>query len=378
MVAMSTSPPRRWRRAVIVIAVAAMAISGCSDSGGDTAADRGPDPVDSGPGQIDTGPGQVDSAPARADSGGCLVPSSIKRLKGSLVSLVNGIAILKKATNSYVLPTAAERTTFRLALTRVLRCQQLADAASSLAGIGMELLLHTDTGGGESLLVRENSSGALRGRPLVAINPTATRGYVMQAPHAGHESYTRREAATLYLGSGAIALMVTGAHRCSSNSPTTCSGNSSLCTGTLEAYRISDAAHSVTGLFHIAHEVIASERPGSVSISLHGMAKKTTDPNLIISDGTTATAASTTLLRRLAAKLRTARGAADVETCNSSSGWTRLCGTTNVQGRYINGSSAACTVAPSKASGRFLHIEQSLSFRSAFDPLLKALIAVWP
>ena len=39
-------------------------------------------------------------------------------------------------------------------------------------------------------------------------------------------------------------------------------------------------------------------------------------------------------------------------------GWTKLTGTTNTQGRLINGVSSPCNTSASTANGRFLHVEQ--------------------
>ena len=40
-----------------------------------------------------------------------------------------------------------------------------------------------------------------------------------------------------------------------------------------------------------------------------------------------------------------------------------LCATTNVQGRYTNGSADECTVGTTSLSNRFLHVEQAASLR---------------
>ena len=42
-------------------------------------------------------------------------------------------------------------------------------------------------------------------------------------------------------------------------------------------------------------------------------------------------------------------------------GWTRLLGTTNMQGRYINGVASPCNTSSSSTTGRFLHVEQAYS-----------------
>ncbi len=53
----------------------------------------------------------------------------------------------------------------------------------------------------------------------------------------------------------------------------------------------------------------------------------------------------------------------------------RLCGTTNVQGRHLNGASQPCTEAAASASGRFIHLEQSAAVRAQAELVIAALAA---
>jgi hypothetical protein len=71
-----------------------------------------------------------------------------------------------------------------------------------------------------------------------------------------------------------------------------------------------------------------------------------------------------------------------VTTCNAYDGALveeRLCGTTNVQGRDLNGEDLdVCSEAPSRASERFLHLEQSLSVRARWPAVIDALDRIVP
>ena len=99
-------------------------------------------------------------------------------------------------------------------------------------------------------------------------------------------------------------------------------------------------------------------------MQLHGFARQSSDPLAIVSDGTDAPAAATHRSRALAAALADLTGDA-VRSCNDPDAVPRLCGTTNVQGRMLNGSPDACGTAAAEGSGRFLHVEQALDLRDA-------------
>ncbi|MCP4501395.1 MAG: hypothetical protein GY822_15660 [Deltaproteobacteria bacterium] len=71
----------------------------------------------------------------------------------------------------------------------------------------------------------------------------------------------------------------------------------------------------------------------------------------------------------LAASLVEGLPGAPVTTCNdleNAPHEVRLCGTTNVQGRHLNYVVSSCTSGSTNASGRFIHIEQSLSLREDY------------
>ena len=71
-------------------------------------------------------------------------------------------------------------------------------------------------------------------------------------------------------------------------------------------------------------------------------------------------------------------------TCNASDDVRadqHLCGTTNVQGRVLNGSAQACTEPAGTASDRFIHLEQNLSIReseTARQSVVEAVGAILP
>ena len=60
-----------------------------------------------------------------------------------------------------------------------------------------------------------------------------------------------------------------------------------------------------------------------------------------------------------------------VVSCNHppdrSFGYRRLCGTTNVQGRAVNGDDDVCRRSVQQGAGRFIHVEHASSFRKRFE-----------
>lgn len=185
---------------------------------------------------------------------------------------------------------------------------------------------------------------------------------ILEAPHPFYDTDTLDEALVIFEALGARALIVSGTHRCASDVPSGCDGSTAAC-GATAPYVESDMAHATDAFFQSAHETLARLFPDDVIVSVHGFA----DDGASVSDGTNdpvaADAPSARLARALSARFD------GVTSCNDGAGVPtveRLCGTTNVQGRHLNGAADACTDAAPRASGRFVHLEQSRLLRG--DP----------
>ena len=209
----------------------------------------------------------------------------------------------------------------------------------------------------------------LRWSPLatghaVAILRVAGEPLHLEAPHPAYDSGTLDEAVVLFEQLQARVLLTSGTHRCASSEATECSGTSSVCTGLTEAYRNSDAAHAVDTSFHVLHEALTIGFPDDLVVSVHGMS----GAGASLSNGTDDTITPSSPVARLAGALAVEFGGELITTCNDYPGSTvdsRLCGTTNVQGRHLNGSADACGSAADSASERFVHLEQSRDLRDA-------------
>ena len=213
-----------------------------------------------------------------------------------------------------------------------------------------------------------------QGRPVWAIRQgQGAAPVVLEAPHAYFDLDTLKEGRVLFDALSARALIVSGTHRCANDLASSCSGMTGVCTdGGHQRYRNSDMAHRTDTLFQAVHGAIAEQWSRTTVISLHGF----TDDGVSLSDGTTDPTTEDSTVAKMATALES-------EFCDASitvgydypdaTREVRLCGSTNVQGRHLNGSADACTMRASEAGGRFIHMEQSRSIREAPDRVAEAL-----
>ena len=187
------------------------------------------------------------------------------------------------------------------------------------------------------------------------LNPNGCRNLIIQCPHPKFDNNTGREGAYIFTHLDVKGLMISGTHRCNSITKTICSGTTTAC-GSSSAYRISDIAHNDESLFQTITNILAADEQ-TYFLQLHGFAKSSGDPNLIISNGTRLTPESDPI-----ADLRNALLAIDSELAfkivHIHTDWTRLTAFTNTQGRFLNNSSDPCFENATSPSGRFIHIEQ--------------------
>lgn len=243
-----------------------------------------------------------------------------------------------------------------------------------------EIAIVPGKGNGRYFMLREASGKGVGATVVIAEKPR--RDAIAGVPHARFERGTPEQAALLLTELGFRAAILSGAHRCAADAFVACRGRTAVCSPKRKgkkkrrtAYRTSDVAHNPRALFHVAHEVLAKAWPDSVVFSLHGMRKRKGKPFIaVLSDGSkTMQRSSGDLVGRLRDTFRAklGRGKGRTVSCNhlddAGTGFPKLCGTTNVQGNFVNGSTAGCGVPTKARTGRFVHVEHTREIRRDFE-----------
>lgn len=215
------------------------------------------------------------------------------------------------------------------------------------------------------------------GHAVFAYRPMGGAPLILEAPHPRYDRTTGAQAVRLFQHLDARLLVVAGTHRCANAAVSGCEGETEVC-GTSDGYRESDMAHAEQSMFMTIHRAFTDRHYDDLVVSIHGMG----EPGVSISDGTTLATTATSAVARLAGALREAFPRERITTCNAYEGAKvaeRLCGTTNVQGRHLNGAVInACTSSAYSSTGRFLHLEQSRKVRNRWRKVAAALRAVLP
>ncbi len=119
-------------------------------------------------------------------------------------------------------------------------------------------------------------------------------------------------------------------------------------------------AHNTNTVFQKTTEILYTNVSNSVFIQLHGFGKQSSDPYVIMSNGTRETPTIDYALQ-IKEALTNEDSSLTFKLAHLDTGWTRLIGFTNTQGRFINGSSNPCNTSAATTTGRFIHIEQEKS-----------------
>jgi len=246
--------------------------------------------------------------------------------------------------------------------------------------VGFELCSGEDAEYGTALW-RERAipGGSALGRTVFAWRSLGARPLIIGVPHPWFESGTLEEGVQAFHDLQARALIVSGTHRCANIDESPCSGTTGVCGGDpgAQAYRESDMAHMERTIYQRVHEVLADHYDSDWVLSLHGMS----DDGISISNGTLEPSAADSPEALLGSALGVAFPAEPVTSCNDWPGalvYTRLCGSTNTQGRYLNASEDACSTAAEDSSGRFIHLEQSGLIRQQAETVIEVMDSVLP
>jgi len=263
--------------------------------------------------------------------------------------------------NNYVVPTAANLTVWNTVIDAVL-VNNISTARTNAASLNYQVTEFTDTSlsPNQVFYVLEEKSNQTNYWGTYVFSQTPIRNnLVIQAPHSKYDTNTGKEAVHCFKNLVAKALFINGTHRCNNSNASSCSGTTSTC-GSTAAFRVSDLAHNTVSVFQKTTENVFNTVSNSIFIQLHGFGKKSTDPYVIISNGTRITPTID-----YAAQLKSALLAVDAnltfKLAHIDTGWTRLIGFTNTQGRLVNNSADYCNTSATSTSGRFIHVEQEKS-----------------
>lgn len=286
-------------------------------------------------------------------------------VRGSLESTLDDSYVFDKKgrRGRYQAPTRSELERFR-SVVQMMISGDYAEAADLAFPLNYNIRIYHDTGtdsdhvvlaefpnsdrhGGGSFVLRRPDSG-----PVAPI--------VFEAPHPEYDSYTKEESVDLYLECQAQALLIAGAHRHNSPDPSPRG----------PTWTTSDAAHNVDTFFQVFHEEMAMAFPDTTTISLHAMKPRKPQQDVSVSNGTREDLTGSSYSKKLAAILNEVfqdnrRTSKYIALSHQDAGSeAALPGTTNVQGRFSNGSYDPAFVAVESAPQpeRFLHVEQSTKF----------------
>lgn len=295
--------------------------------------------------------------------GGCLGTNSIAQvqLSGNIESHISNIisSMPGDSGNDFAEPTNDElntwaRTVKDVLLTNYTTAQNRADS------LDYELVQFTDNTLSPVAIyyMLQQKAGSTNYWGTYLFNAASCRGkLVIQAPHPKKDFNTGKQGIFIFKNIDARVFMMSGTHRCNNSTFTTCDGTSSVCTGSSNSYQISDLAHNTTTVFQKTTQVIDDILNNMVYVQLHGFTKLSTDPYVILSNGTTANPSGTDYADAIKTALFNADNTLTFKVAHLDN-WTRLIGTTNTQGRLINGVNAPCNTAANIPNGRFVHLEQ--------------------
>jgi murein DD-endopeptidase MepM/ murein hydrolase activator NlpD len=262
--------------------------------------------------------------------------------------------------NKYQPPSSLQLATWGNTIIKIAE-GNYADAHDSAGTIGYNVVqfTHTSSTPNKTYYVLEKTSGSVNYWGTFVYNPSPKRGKLfIQSPHPKYDSNTGLQGIMIFNNVGARAFYVSGTHRCNNTTSTTCSGTSTACGGT--TYRISDQAHVVNGPLYQATVTMSSIISQLIVVQNHGFGKDTSDPYVIMGNGKNTAPTGTDYLVQVRDALYNIDNELTFKVAHIDTDWTELTGTTNTEGRFINGSGNPCNSAPSSANGRFLHIEQAL------------------
>jgi len=264
--------------------------------------------------------------------------------------------------NNYKVPTAIQLETWGLVIDAVLN-DAISEAVLKSSEVNYQITEFTDTSVSPNLVfyILEEKSTKLNYWGTYVFSKTPTRGtLIIQAPHIKNDTNTGKQAVYCFKNNNAKAVFISGTHRCNHSSHSSCSGTTTTCNSGAESFRVSDMAHNTNSVFQKTTEKVFKIVSNSVFIQLHGFGKKSTDPYVIMSNGTREVP-STDYAVLIKEALLVEDNSLTFKLAHIDTNWTRLIGFTNTQGRLVNKVSDPCGSSATTSTGRFIHVEQEKS-----------------
>ena len=263
--------------------------------------------------------------------------------------------------NNYTIPTNGNLTTWESVINAILN-NDIVTARTHATTINYQIVEYTNTSLSMNrvfyVLEEKATQTNYWGTFVFSKNPDRNN-LILQAPHSAYDFNTGKQAIYCFNRLNNKALFLNGTHRCNNSNASTCAGTTTVCSGSSAAFKVSDMAHNTDTMFQKTTEILFNNIANSVFIQLHGFTKKSTDPYVILSNGTDKTP-TTDYASQIKTELLSVDNSLTFKLAHIDS-WTRLVGFTNTQGRFINGSANPCNTSATTTSGRFIHIEQEKS-----------------
>jgi len=267
-------------------------------------------------------------------------------------------------SEAFVKPSALDLSRFRSVMDLVLlEAYNQIDDSLAAHFPSYEFVQVTDTSfeNAQYYMLRENP--VTKGWGTIIYNPNWQRNLTLAVPHPLHDSKTPYEGIDFLQYMGARLFVIAGTHRCANDEASLCDGTTTVCSATSssEPYKVSDMAHNDSTVFQVVHEAMFEFSNQAWFLNIHGHASNDCE-DVFLSNGRVDDPSTEMMALKdsLIANGVNAAYAGDGSVCG-------LTGTSNTQGRYVNGSSDPCGTSNVNNSGRFFHIEQFTSIRASQD-----------
>ena len=258
--------------------------------------------------------------------------------------------------NNYLPPTIMQLNTWGNVLNHLVQ-GDYNKASDSANTIGYELIQFSDTIltiNTTYYILKSNSSNYWG---TYVYNPDYCRPLVIQSPHPIKDFNTGKQGIHVFRRTEALFFCLSGTNRCNNSAYSSCDGTTLMCSSSSESYRISDLPHNISTIFQSTTDTLFRKYNNTHFIQLHGFTKLSTDPYVILSNGTQVTP-SPDHMATFKTKLHEEDSSLTFKVAHLDLTWTRLRGFFNAQGRLINSSSDYCNSNATTTNGRFFHMEQ--------------------